>query len=355
MKRTLILLCYLLFACTSCLHAQAKHSAKAISRALVKQSLITQSAVKSAAASAQKAGSLAFIRRLSPGKRELLVTNLLRENIKNLQKAIVVLQQYQQKYGYADFFERFISLYYEHHFGRPTPNMSAFFAKVNACKNPAFQKAVALRLEELAHNKQKFISQLWQGETLPFVRVVYLPELADLSAQSFRPQDLVYSCEINVAPGGFIPLGSGNEVSTFMLEGTPWHIAGFSAGLEYLPELYRFLITNGEYNAALNVIWDRSSQSLLVSSLDNTRQLRVSRHEYHIPHRLHLHLQYLAPMSFTNTEGKTVAENSLLNISFPIENEASNPRVAPKDWFITYPVQKFLKDPNVNVSYGRIF
>ena len=336
------------------LHAQPKRAAKAFSCTLKKQKQVASS-IQTALTRAKNPLYTNAALHLSPDKRQKLAADLLKLNAPNMQKTLLKLQSYQNKYGYGDFFERFITLYYERHFGRITPAMSAFFVRINALKNPALQQAVALRLEELARNKAAFLSQIWQQEQPPFVRVIYLPELTRFSAASFRPQDLIYSCEINVEPGGFLPLEARNEISIFILEGTPWHIAGFSAGLEYLPDLYRFLITNGNYAEPFQVIWEKSSQSLLLSSLDNTRQLRVSRHEYHIPHRLHLHMQYWEPVSFINIDGKTVLENILLNIAFPIENISNNPRVALKDWFVTRPAQKFLNDPNANVIYGKIF
>lgn len=356
MKRILFLLCCLLLGSISALHAQPKRAiGKAAARAAKQSKQSVSSALHAAARAEAALSKAAYARRISPEKRQQLINDLFVLNQISIQKPLLGLQSIQRKYGSWDFCERFLTQYYERHFGRPTPDMAAFFAKVNALNSPDLQRAVALRMEELVQNKKPYLATFEQMQNPPFVRIIYLPELTTLTRQSFRPQDLVYNCEMNISPGEFIPLGDGREASTIMLEGTPWHIAGFAAGLDYLPELYRFLITDGAYNTPFNVIWDKSSQSLLLTSLDNSLQLRIARHEYNVAHRLHLHIYRLVPAQFTNAKGALVQETALLNISFPIENETLNPRVPLKDWFITFPVKKFLKDPNAHVIHGKIF
>lgn len=356
MKRTLALLFCLLVGTLPAVHAQPKRAIRAAASTAAKQSKQASTRAVQAAGQVQKALQKAARKQhLSPEKRQSLINDLFAANPAALPTALVSLQAYQHQYGPWDFAARFFTLYYERHFGRPTPVINAFFEKVNELNSPALQRKVALRMQELILNKNLYLAHLGEMENPPFVRIIYLPELATLTPQSFHPQDLVYNCEMNIAPGEFIPLGDGREASTIMLEGTPWHIAGFSAGLDYLPELYRFLITDGAYNTPFNVIWDKSSHSLLLTSLDNSLQLRIARHEYNVAHRLHLHIYRLVPTQFTNAQGGLVQETTLLNISFPIENETLNPRVPLKDWFITFPVKKFLKDPNAHVIHGKIF
>ena len=356
MKRTLALLFCLLVGTLPAVHAQPKRAIRAAASTAAKQSKQASTRAVQAAGQVQKALQKAARKQhLSPEKRQSLINDLFAANPAALPTALVSLQAYQHQYGPWDFAARFFTLYYERHFGRPTPVINAFFEKVNELNSPALQRKVALRMQELILNKNLYLAHLGEMENPPFVRTIYLADIKHLTAKSFRPKDLAYNCEINVEPGGFIALGEGQEISTLLIEGTPWHISGFAAGLDYLPDLYRFLMTELSPDPYFNVLWDKSAQSLLLSSPDNSLQLRVARHEYNTPHRLHLHLYRLVPAVFKDIHGRSVREQTLLNISFPIENETLNPRVPLKDWFITFPVKQFLKDPNVHVSQGKVF
>lgn len=353
MKRALLVACCICLSAAVNLCAQPKRGIKSLARA-VKASQSKE--ISSALNRTQKALTKAALGRMSAGKREELVTRLLEQKTPSVAANLPALQGYQKKYGAWDFFERFITRYYRQHFGQPSPGLASLFTELNRLNNPVLQRQAALRLETLIQNKQTFIRQLWPEGKQPFVTINYIQEDGPLSAGTFQPQNLVYNCEIAIEPGGFIPFDRETEISTFLLEGTPWHIAGFSGGLENLPQLYRFLITQGDdFSGGFNVVWDKQAQSLLLSSPDNSTYLRIARHEYNTAHRLHLHLYRITEVSFINTSGQKTTQKIMLNMSIPIQNENPNPRIGLKEWFVTFPLREFLKDPHVYVTEGKVF
>ena len=353
MKRVFLLTCCLILGTMLPLNAQPKRGIKTLARAVKANK---QTEVTAAINRTQKALTKAALGRISAGKREALVNRLFEQKAPSIAGHLPVLQGYQKKYGAWDFFDRFITRYYRQHFGQPSPGLATLFTELNRLNNPALQRQAALRLEYLIKNKQTFIRQLWPEGKQPFVTLNYIQEDGPLTAANFQATNLVYNCEIAIEPGGFIPFDQETELSTFLLEGTPWHIAGFSGGLENLPQLYRFLITQGDdFSGGFNVVWDKQAQSLLLSSPDNTTYLRIARHEYNTAHRLHLHLYRIIEVNFINTAGKKATQKIMLNISIPISSENPNPRIGLKEWFVTFPLREFLKDPNVYVTEGKVF
>ncbi len=364
MNRILItLICLLIALFEPCAHAQPKNAARKAAPA-GKQAVSSAAnnfpraarakAAPAVSARAERALQQALVRKaVSPEKRQKLVAALLAPGTP-ADKAFLKLQQYQRKYGAQDFFERFSSLYYTRYFGDPTPDIQAFLRRMNGYP-PKAQRELMERLQTLAANRSNYLKYGWPEQENHILRLKYLPGASSLTGGAFRPKGLVYAYEIQVEPGDFLPLGPGKEISIFNLEGTDWHIAGFSAGLEFLPELYRFLVTDGQYGAPINVTWDKPGKSLLVSRADGRVQVRVTPHEYGRAGRLHLHVNRSVMVRFKDAAGARRTERTALNLSFPVQEQAGDARTPMKDWFITRPAQKFLKDPNATVRLGKIF
>lgn len=364
MKRILTLTCCLFALLLPPAHAQPKNAArKAVSAGQKAASSVSRQlpraaragALPAAAARAEQALRKAAVHKTpSPEKRQKMAAALLAPGVQP-KTAFLKLRQYQRKYGAQDFFERFSSLYYARYFGDLTPDMQAFLHRMNAYP-PAAQQELLERLQTLAANRRNYLKYGWPERENHILRLKYLPGTSSLTdGEAFLPQSLVYAYEIQAEPGDFLPLGPGKEISVFNLEGTDWYIAGFSAGLAFLPELYRFLVTDGRYGARINVTWDKPGKSLLVSSADGRVQVRVSPHEYGRAGRLHLHVNRQLTVHFQDAGGARRAEQTALNFSFPVYEQAGDERTPLRDWFITRPAQKFLKDPNAEVRLGKIF
>lgn len=358
-KCTLLTLCLLLGLMLP-VYAQPKNTLlkKAVQRFARKSSQYnTRQVISSAESFTNAIQSRTIKKRLSPSCRAEMAAQWFKKALwsKDILLPFAQIQAYRKKYGVQDFFENYLTLYYEKYFGPITPNLQEFFAKVNNWQDLQQQKEVLLRLETLAKNRSRYLEEFWPERPQHILRITYLAPTKNLSPETFQPEKLVYTYELPLNPGEKIPVGPQKGLSVILIDGNAWHISGFAAGLDYLPELYRFLITGGDINASLKIIWDKASQSLLISSADGKTHLRIARHEYHQPHSLHLHLYQYVALTFKNADGENIAANTLLNISFPIENESLNPRVPMKDWFITFPMKHFLKDSRVTVTYGKIF
>lgn len=259
-------------------------------------------------------------------------------------------------------FPIFIRQYYGQHFGVVSPHLQKLFHKIGSLQDHEIQTRIIKRLRYLVQNKHALALAALPTNTptiLPakLFRVRYLADINTLTAENFAEDMLVLSIERRMSPQPEkdLPLRHITGNSVVKIKNQLFPVYQFNAPLDTLPNLYRFLL-NGKKKQPFTVVFDEEGQSMALFNHDHTVWIRISPHEYSSPERLHIHVNELRDVSFTNSHGVETWERVNINLSVPIATPADLPKYKVQEFLyhklIVNPV-KFFKGDNLATIIKR--
>lgn len=287
--------------------------------------------------------------------RERAVADIVTET-HSFKEGLQRLRILQAHYAATDFFQLYAAAYYRRHFTRLTPHLYDFFGKVSRENDPALEERLADRIQFLADNKLRFAQQQQIPDLGKKLRLRYLRNVSEVSAENFNEKDLVYSFERRLDPADpAAVLRHVTATSVFKIDGRNVPVYRFNQHLKHLPQLYRFLLAPDTPKSRLYAVVDYKSRNLAIYNTTRKLWLRVSPHEFANRRQLHLHLNQQRSLPLTLENGQTVQERVLWNLSIPIDETAARGTADLYQKFVLEPVELFRKDPRVVVTEGTIF
>lgn len=304
--------------------------------------------------SAQKyVGRLPF----DPAKK---IEQLLNEHSNPLD-ALKAMWRLEDRYGGKHFFEVFGTAYYKRHFMVLTPHLRELFAKTEQLGSRDLEMRLMKRMRFLAENQDKFRAAFAPNIPKAGMRMRYVKDITGLTPSGFNAKDLAFSFERKMNPGQpNAAIQHVNAYSQFPV-GKNFHpVYEFGGPLEYLPNLYRYLVNGKNLRANITMVFDPKARTLAVYNKDKSLWLRITPHEYSYPQRLHIHLNEMRTASVTSHLGLTAQETVHFNLSIPLAAPERLPEnVNPEDYlyeqFVLRPVKHFRGDAHVAISERSIF
>ncbi len=309
---------------------------------------------------------------LKPGKispsQIRWISSLIPEKSSNthnaLLKALPQLWGAQQRYENNALFSEFIRQYYSKNFGVFSPHLKTFFDKVSTLQNRELELQITKRISYITQNKDLLVkAALPDHPTLPehAFRLRYLSEIGELTANNFRPEQLVLSVErrMSTHPQKDFPLRHVSGQAMFTIGKQLYPVYGYNGPLDNISQLYRFLLNGHHKNNPLTVVFDEKARSMAIYNEDKSMWLRISSHEYSSPNRLHLHLNELRTVNFVNTYGVESQERMNCNLSIPLSVPPDLPAHGTQEFLfqklIVNPVKFWEGNDHVTIEKQSIF
>ncbi len=303
-----------------------------------------------------------------PRPPEQLITDILPDRsstqAQDMLQSLDKLWALQDRHGNHNLSALFIQKYYSQHFGIVSQHLQKLFNKIASLNNRELERRVSKRIFYLAQNRDLLsLAALPQTTTTlssKAFRLRYLSDIGALNETNFQESQLVLSIERKMSPDPQkdFPLRhvSGHAMITIGQQVYP--IYQFNGPLENITMLYRFLL-NGKKKQPLTVVFDENSKSMAIYNHDRSVWLRISSHEYSFPERLHIHLNELRTVTFTNCYGVEKTERVNFNLSIPLAVPKNLPNHNVQDFLyqqlIVNPIKFFKGDDNVTIEKRPIF
>ena len=265
----------------------------------------------------------------------------------------------QDFYGNHQLFPIFIRQYYSQNFGILSPHLQDLFTKIGSLQNRDLEMQVIKRMRYLAMNKESISAALsstntkLSGSTL---RVRYLADIYQLTAENFREELLVLSVEkaMNPDPERDFPIRHVNSSSEVKIGKKMYPVYMHDVSLDHMANLYRFLLNGKAKHQFITAMFDPVVGSLILFNHNKTLWLRISFHEYSSPEKLHIHLNEIQTVRFTNTYGTEKTEKVNFNLLIPLQAPADFPKSQARETLyqllVTNPVKFFQGDDHVTVK-----
>ena len=127
--------------------------------------------------------------------------------------------------------------------------------------------------------------------------------------------------------------------------------------VEYLPEMYTYLLNANQTKNPLIVFFDAEHKSMKLFNEDKTFWLRITPHEYSNPKNIHIHINEFRPIKIRVNSGLS---NEIINfnISIPLMIQVprgQDPAAYLYKWMIEEPIKKFKQNPNVQIVNKSVF
>ena len=352
--------------------ATVKHTSHASSHKKVKKSSRSSSSKNSETwrrekSSSALSGKTTKQEKISRSQTQWISSLLPEKNThttKLLLRALPQLWAAQRRYENTTLFGEFIRQYYDQHFGMLSPHLKTLFEQISSFENEEMEIEVTKRVSYLAQNKE-LIAQaaLPEVSTLPeqAFRLRYLADIATLTPGNFNPEHLVLSIErrMSTNPQKDFPLRHVSGHAMFKIGQQFYPVFGYNGPLDYITQLYRFLLNGTHKNKHLTVIYDETTRALAIYNHDKTLWLRISSHEYSSPERLHLHLNELRAVDFINSYGVESHEQINCNLSIPLSVPENLPSHNVQDFLyqqlIVNPVKFWKGNDHVTIERRPIF
>lgn len=275
--------------------------------------------------------------------------------------ALKALWRLEDRFRGTRFFEVFATAYYKRHFMVLTPHLRELFAKTERQCSRDLEMRLIKRMRFLSENRDNFRAVFAPNIPKAGMRMRYVRDLSQLTPSGFNARDLAFSFERKMNPGQpNASIRHVNAYSMFPVGKNSWPVYQFDGSLEYLPNLYRYLVNGKNRRAHITMIFDPKARTLAVYNKDKSLWLRITPHEYSFPERLHIHLNEMRTASVTSNLGLTAQETVHFNLSIPLAAPARLPEdVAPADYlyeqFVLNPVRHFRGDAHVTIIERPIF
>lgn len=252
-----------------------------------------------------------------------------------------------------NFFLPLVKSYYYRNFAMGTPHVRALLAHVAQQNNPEFEARFLERLEFLTQVKDQVAAAFSKKFDSTQIRIRYIHDLDFLTAENFKPEDLLISVEQKMSPSlkrNFFSHITGE--TKLKINRIPYRIFNFKGPLEKIDELYKFLVNGYTRATQMHLTIDHPRRAIFLYNADKSIWLRVTPHEYSYVKKLHVHMHTALPFTFQIGE-QFVQDRVLLNLSIPI----ATPKRLPEndreqflqDLFVGNPAQKLRALPDMDV------
>ena len=274
--------------------------------------------------------------------------------------------QIQQTNFDQPLFPLFLRHYYKQHFGAVSPNMDEFLNRLTLVSNSDVQQQITQRFHYLAQNKYVLGRTVVPSGTIHTLtqssfRLRYTGDIEQLSAENLDLNKLILSVEQRMFPNprNDFPIRHINGRTTLEIDSKTYPVFFYNGPLDSLGSFYRFLLNGAQHpDRHLTFVLDEEKRSMALFNHNRSLWLRISAHEFSSPNSLHVHLNELRSVTFTNKAGLHTQEQVNLNLSIPL----ATPRLSvqrPKDFLyrkmILEPAKIFQQDKHVTVERRPIW
>ena len=295
-----------------------------------------------------------------PWPPEQKIQELIRDE-KNIFSALHKTWQIQEKFGDHQLFEVLARNYYKQHFGTVTPHLQQFFTKITEQHNPQLESRVLKRMRFLIENSNLLVQEIAPNVPRSAIRLRYLSNIAEITPNRFNPNMLVLSVERRMSPhpAKDFPLRHINGQSVLKVGDSEFSVFAYAGPLEYLANLYQYLVNGKHSRAPMTMVFDEKNQALAVYNEDNSLWIRITSHEFSHPDQLHLHLNEIRPVAFQNVYGNESHELVNINLTIPLTTPADLPQHGTQQFLYKYlllnPVKHFQGSARVTIERRSIF
>lgn len=252
-----------------------------------------------------------------------------------------------------NFFQYLANSYYYTHFSLFTPHVRRLHAKLASLRNLEIEKQYLERFERLAAWKEQVAQVFNKNTDSAQIRIRYLQDVDMITTENFNPDDLVLSVEQKMSPSlkrGLFRHLRGD--ATVRIKHQSYSIYNYRGPMEYLSNLYAFLVNENYLPSKLSLVIDHPTQSLFLYNFDGSAWLRVTPHEYASAKHLHVHVNKILSFPFMEDD-KVIEDRILLNLSIPIATPKRLPEGDPEQvlryLFLEQPAEQLKQLPYVTV------
>lgn len=266
------------------------------------------------------------------------------------------VQLLQQSVDNTDnFFLPLVKSYYYRNFAMGTPHVRSLLLRVSQQNDPEFEKRFLERLEFLTEVKAQAAQAFSKKLDSTQIRIRYIHDLDFLTAQNFKPEDLLLSVEQKMSPSLKRNIFSYITGETkIKINHTPYRIFNFKGPLEKIDKLYIYLVNGpNNRNPQMFLTIDHPRRAIFLYNADKSIWLRVTPHEFSSFKKLHLHMHTALPFTF-KVDDKFVKDRVLMNLSIPVATPKRLPQEGDRDeilynLFVGGPAERLRALPNVTV------
>lgn len=252
-----------------------------------------------------------------------------------------------------NFFLPLVRSYYYRHFSMGTPHVRALLNRVAQQNDPAFEARFLERLQFLTSVKDQVATSFSKKFDSTQIRIRYIHDLDFLTADNFKPEDLLISVEQKMSPAlrrNFFNHITGE--TKFKINHTPYRVFNFKGPLGKIDELYQFLVNGYTRNTQMHLTIDHPRRALFLYNADKSIWLRVTPHEFSSVKKLHLHVHTALPFVFKVGDHFT-EDRVLLNLSVPVATPKQLPEGDKNEvlynLFVKGPAERLRARPDVTV------
>ncbi len=275
--------------------------------------------------------------------------------------ALQSLWRLKKYYQNRSFFSFLATAYYKQNFNSLTPHLREFFKKVERTDDYKLQYRVLKRMSFIIKNQDKFRAYFAPNIPKFGMRLRYTKDIARLTPENYSPRSLVLSFERKMNPGqSNASIRHVKVKSRFQVGKTDsYPVYRYNGPLEFMPNLYTFLVNGTHPKNHMTVIFDRDSRSMAIYNEDRSLWLRITPHEYAAADNLHLHLNETRTAQLEGILGRTIEETVNFNLFIPLEKPQALPSHNQQDYLyemmILRPIRYFRGNAHVTIIERPIF
>ena len=272
--------------------------------------------------------------------------------------AFRMVKEIESFYPQNYFFYIFASIYYRKNFAIFSNHLKYFFQTVERLRSTELETAILKRMNFLVKNKEYFMYMLPNNMSQADIRLRYMKDITKLTPENFNPKNLICSFERRMTEWKSPSLRHINISSKFYVEKAgSFPIFQYNGPVEYLPEMYTYLLNANQTKNPLIVFFDAEHKSMKLFNEDKTFWLRITPHEYSNPKNIHIHINEFRPIKIRVNSGLS---NEIINfnISIPLMIQVprgQDPAAYLYKWMIEEPIKKFKQNPNVQIVNKSVF
>ena len=275
--------------------------------------------------------------------------------------ALRALWRLEDQYQNKHFFSFLATAYYKRNFSTHTPHLREFFKKVESLHSRSLEEKVIKRMYFIIQNKAYFHAYFAPNIPKSGLRIRYTKDIGKLTPDSFRPENLILSFERKLNPGlANASIRHVTRRSVFNVgEKAHYPVYMYNGPLEFIPNLYLYLINGSHPKNAITISFDENTRSMAIYNEDRSLWLRITPHEYSTPENLHLHLNETRTATLPDANGEPIRETVNFNLFIPLSTPIALPKYKQADYLyemmILRPIRYFQGNSHVKIIKKDIF
>ena len=288
------------------------------------------------------------------------VDQILQQN-KNPVAALKAVWEVEDQYTNKKFFAYFAARYYRENFPTLTPHLRELFKKADQENSRTLEISIIKRIAFIIENRSRFRAFFAPNIPKSGLRLRYTKDIGKMTAASFNAKNLVLSFERKMNPGQFnASIRHVRAKSMFPVgEKALYPVYRYNGPLDYMPNLYRYLINGNHPKNLMTILFDKDARSMAIYNEDRTLWLRITPHEYSVAGNLHIHLNESRQAVITTASGQEVKETVNFNLFIPLEKPAGLPAHHQNEFLyenmILKPLRSFRGNAHVKIIEQSIF